>query len=387
MRILLVHERYRERGGEDAAVDGEIAQLRDAGVDVATLIEDNDRIRGEGSLGLALNTLWSPAGRRAVAAAIRSARPDLVHVHNFFPLLSPSIYGAVHDAGLPVVQTLHNYRLICPGALLLRDGGACELCVERRIKWPAVRHACYRTSHAASATVAAMDGLHSLLGTFRRRVDRFIALSLTAAQQFVRGGIPAAQIAVIPNAVADPGPPRMDGRSGALFVGRLSPEKGLDTVLAAWRHIDWPLTVIGDGPDAARLKAAAPAQVRFLGRRSPDQVAQAMAGAELLVFPSLCRENLPTVILEAMAHGVPVLASGGGAAEDMILPDVSGALAPPGDVAVWRDAIATLRSDPVRRAGLAREGRAAYEAHYTPSRVVARRLALYRALLEERRTP
>jgi len=384
MRILLVHERYRERGGEDSAVDSEIAQLRTGGVEVVPLIEDNDRIRGNGSLGLALQTLWSPAGRRAVAAAIRATRPDIVHVHNFFPLLSPSIHGAARAAGLPVVQTLHNYRLICPGALLLRDGGACELCVERRIKWPAIQHACYRNSRPASATVAAMTGLHDALGTFRHAVDRFIALSPTAARQFVRGGLPADRLAIIPNAVADPGPPRTEGRHGALFVGRLSPEKGLDTALAAWRDIPWPLTVIGDGPDAARLRAIAPPQVRFLGRRSPAEVSQAMAGAELLIFPSLCRENLPTVILEAMAHGLPILAAGGGAAEDIIVPGASGALAAPGDVAVWREAIAALQADPAKRARFAHEGRAVYAADYTPARVVERRLSMYRTLLEGR---
>lgn len=385
MRILLVHERYRERGGEDAAVDAEIAQLRSHGVEVATVIEDNARIAGEGSLGLAWRTAWSPEGRRAIVEAVRKTRPDLVHVHNFFPLLSPSIHDAVHEAGLPLVQTLHNYRLICPGALLLRDGAPCELCVERRVKWPAIRHGCYRGSPAASAAVATMTGLHHALGTFRRKVDRFIALSPTAARQFVRGGLPPDRVTVIPNAVDDPGPPAMEGRRGALFVGRLSPEKGLGTLLSAWRDIDLPLTVIGDGPEAARLRTVAPQNVRFLGQCPPAAVSRAMATAAFLAFPSLCRENLPTVVLEALAHGLPVLASAGGAVDDIVAEGVSGAFAIAGDPASWRDAVSALQGDPALRAMLAAGARAAYRAHYTPERAVERRLALYRAVLDGRR--
>lgn len=381
MRILLVHERYRQRGGEDAAVDNEIAQLRACGVEVATLIEDNANLVGEGSLGLALQTVWSPQGRRMVAEAVAAARPDLVHVHNFFPLLSPSVYDAAREAGLPVVQTLHNYRLLCPGALLLRGGTACELCVRRRVKWPAVVHGCYRGSRAASATVAAMTAVHGGLGTFRRKVDRFVALSPTAARMFAAGGLPADRMAVIPNAVDDPGPLPADGRRGALFVGRLSPEKGLDALLAAWHGIHRPLTIIGDGPEMDRLRRAAPPQVRFLGRRPAGDVSRAMAEAELLVFPSLCRENLPLTVAEAMAHGLPVLASSGGAVGDMITEGVSGAFAPPGDAGAWHAQATALLADRERLARLGAGGRSAYLATYHPDRVAARRLALYGAVL------
>lgn len=386
MRVLVVHERYRQRGGEDVAVDLEVTQLRAHGVTVDTLIEDNSRLTGDGSLGLAARSVWSVESRGQVAEAIRIARPDVMHVHNFFPLLSPSIYRAAVDADVPVVQTLHNYRLLCANAMLLREGRDCTLCVGRRLKWPAVRHRCYRGSAGASAAVAIMAGLHHTIGTFAREVDQFVAQSRTAARMFVDGGIPAEKLNVIPNAVADPqlGGNHAD-RQGALYVGRLSPEKGLDTLVAAWRGIDLPLTVIGDGPQSDRLRAIAPPSVRFVGSQPHAEVSHAMSKAALLVFPSICRESFPLVPAEAAAHGLPVLASRGGAVEDLIEDGVSGVLAPPGDVGAWRSAAQDLLLDPARLMELGRGARSAYEAHCRPDIVVNRRLNLYRRLIDARR--
>lgn len=381
MRILVVHERYRQRGGEDAAVDNEIAQLRAAGLEIQTLIKDNRDLTGTGNAAMAARAVWSLASRRELAAVIAQVRPDVMHVHNFWPMLSPSIYDAAHAARVPVVQSLHNYRLLCANALLLRDGAPCELCVDRRMKWPAIRHRCYRGSIGASAAVAAMTAVHAALGTFERKVDRFVALSPMAASLFVAGGIPADRLEIIPNAVADPGPPMTGGREGAVFVGRLSPEKGLDTLLAAWEDIDHPLTVIGDGPLGDRLRSRAARNVHFLGRQAPGEVSAALSRAALLVFPSLCRENLPLVVAEAMAHGVPVLASPGGAVDGMIAAGVSGTFAAAGDASAWRDAARALLGD---RDGLARLGlgaRTAYEARYHPDHVTRRRLEMYGSVL------
>jgi len=385
MRILLVHERYRVRGGEDAAVDNEVAQLRAAGIDVQTLIKDNRDLPGDGSAAMAARAVWSPASRRELAAVISRTRPDVMHVHNFWPMLSPSIYDAARAAQLPVVQSLHNYRLLCANALLLRDGAPCELCIGLRMKWPAIRHRCYRDSAGASAAVAAMTAVHAVLGTFERKVDRFVALSPMAARLFAAGGIPAGRIEVIPNAVADPGPPASFARAGALYVGRLSAEKGLDTLMASWAGIDHPLTVIGDGPLGDRLRQHAPPNVRLLGFRSPAEVSAAMSRAALLVFPSLCRENLPLVVAEAMAHGLPVLASPGGAVDGMITEGVSGAFAAAGDAESWREAARALLGDHAKASRLGRGARAAYESGYHPDHVTRRRLELYASVLAGRR--
>ncbi|HEY0837793.1 MAG TPA: glycosyltransferase, partial [Azospirillum sp.] len=363
LRVLLVHERYRQRGGEDATVDAEAALLAGAGIDVVPMIEDNRRIVGNGSAALALRTVWSAESRRAVARMIATHRPDVVHVHNTFPLLSPSIYGAARAHGVPVVQTLHNYRFLCPNALLLRDGAPCERCLGRVVKWPGVAHACFRGSRGASAAVAAMAGVHRLLGTWRRSVDLFLALTPFAERLFVAGGLPAGRLAVCPPVVTDPGAgPAAAGtpRAGALFVGRLSPEKGLETLIEAWRGVDRPLDVIGEGPLADDLMARAPAHVRFLGPQPPDAVSAAMARAELLVFPSLCYENFPLVVAEAMAHGLPVLASSGRAVGDIVEDGVTGTFARPGDAADWRDRAAELLAQPDRLRAMGAAGRATY---------------------------
>lgn len=385
MRILIVHERYRLRGGEDVAVDAERALLAEAGLDVVDHILDHQDIAGNGSLALGFGAVWSRSGRRGVAAAIAAARPDLMHVHNFFPVLSPAIYDAARDAGIPVVQTLHNYRLLCPNGLLLRDGQPCETCRDRLVKWPGVVHGCYRGSRGASAAAAAMAGLHRLWGTWTSRVDRFLALTPFARDRFVAGGLPAGRIAISPVALPDPGAaPWTDERQGALYVGRLSPEKGVDMLVDAWAQVDHPLTVIGDGPLRRALEQRAPGHVTIAGPLDSRQVHAAMAKAALLVFPSLAYENFPLAVVEAMANGLPVLASRRGAAADMVEAGTSGAFAAPGDGADWRDAASALLADRPRLAGLSAGARSSYRDRYHPDRVLADRLALYERLCRER---
>lgn len=386
MRILLIHERYRYRGGEDAAVEAEAALLAGAGIEVATLYEDNRRIVGAGSAGLALRAIWSPEGRRLAAAAIDRARPDIVHVHNTFPLLSPSVYAAARSRATPVIQTLHNYRLLCPNGLMLRDGRPCELCAGRSIKWPAVVHACYRDSRAASAAVAAVVGVHQVIGTWRNAVDRFLALTPFAARKFIAGGLPPERIEICPPAVPDPGPAAaaIDDRSGALFVGRLSPEKGIEYLISAWRGLPHSLDVIGDGPLEEDLRRRAVPNIRFLGRLPASAVSAAMSRAALLVFPSLCHENFPMVVAEAAAHGLPSLAAAGGAVQDMIGDGVTGVLAPPGEAGVWRQQALELLANPSRLRLMGRAARAAFTEQHGTEPAVARRLDLYRKLLAGR---
>lgn len=385
MRVLIVHERYRQRGGEDAVVEAECRLLRQQGVTVELLTKDNAEITGNGSLALAAKALWSPEGFALARAAIARARPDVLHVHNSFPLLSPSIYDAARRMGVPVIQTLHNYRFLCPNALLLRNGTPCEACVGRVVKWPGVRHGCYRDSRAASAAVAAIAVSQRLNAVWRGGVHRFIALTPFAAARFARGGIPAERLTVRPPLLDDPAgsaglPPAADARRGALFVGRLSQEKGVATLLAAWQGMDGRLDIVGDGPLLDSLRCQAPPNVHFHGKLSAASVAQAMAKAALLVVPSLCYENFPLVVVEAMARGLPVLASSGGAAVDMLGPD--GAFAQPGDAADWRRQAARLLGDAAALHRLSLHGRNEYERRYAPDRVMAMALSLYRDVRE-----
>ena len=251
MRILLVHNRYRQRGGEEAVLDAESALLRERGHEVLEFLKDNRDLDAKPGFRVAVNAIWARRSRNEVEQLVRESRPDIVHFHNTQPRISPAAYYAVRAHGVPVVQTLHNFRLMCPSATFFRDGKVCEDCLGKVLPWPGVLHACYRNSRTASGTVAATIALHRGLGTWTKLVDRHIALTHFAKAKFVEGGLSEERIAVKPNFVVDCGYPRSTAasvRKGALFVGRLSPEKGLLTLVRAWRKLTLPLQVIGDGP-------------------------------------------------------------------------------------------------------------------------------------------
>lgn len=311
-----MHNHYKQAGGEDAAVRAEHELLQRYGHSVELLEADNTQIDGFSARAkTAFSAIYSPASRVLVEQRLAAFQPDLIHVHNFFPQLSPSIYSACRRAGVPVVQTLHNFRLICPNAQLLRGGRICEDCVGRKVAWPGVLHACYRRSHLGSAAVAAMLATHRTLRTWENSVDRFIALTNFSREKLIQGGLPAGKIAVKPNFVWDTVSPGCARGRFALFVGRLSPEKGVDLLLTAWKRaaVDFPLKLIGDGPLAKTVTAAAQAcGAEYLGHLPPDHLRALMGQASFLIVPSICYENLPFVVVEAFAAGVPVIVAGHG---------------------------------------------------------------------------
>lgn len=334
MRILFVHNRYQQAGGEDRVVLAESSLLRAKGHEVELMEEDNDDILGWADAAItAGRAVYSFSAAREMRRRIARFKPDLVHIHNFFPRLSPSIHYACHRAQVPVVQTLHNYRLLCPASTFLRDGKVCEDCLGKAIPWPAAQHGCYRQSRGASAAVANMLALHRAAGTWNRTVTRFIALTEFARRKFVEGGLPAEKIMVKPNFV-DPDPGMGRGTGGyALFVGRLSEEKGIRTLLSAWSQLrsGERLKIVGDGPLAREVKSAAAAMrtVEWLGSRSGDEVQELMGDATVLVFPSICYEGFPLVLVEALAAGLPIIASRLGAMEELIVEGNTGRLFTP----------------------------------------------------------
>ncbi|WP_309741757.1 glycosyltransferase family 4 protein [Chamaesiphon sp. OTE_20_metabat_361] len=330
MKILILHNRYKIIGGEEGVVKAEYALLEQRGHKVTVLEANNDRIVGIwGKLSTAINGLYSLSAKHQVSDAIAQLEPDLVHVHNFFPLLSPSVYDACLDAEVPVVQTLHNYRLLCPKAMPFRNGQICEDCFDRVVPWSGVLHGCYRNSHIQSASVAAMLGLHHWQGTWHKRVDAYIALSDFQKQVFVRAGLPAERFFVKPNFVfGNEFPPDSQRGDFALFVGRLSEEKGVEILLDAYlqHQLTIPLKIIGDGPLRATLaaKAAGLAQVTFLGQQDPTVVIQLMQRAQFLVFPSIWYEGFPLTIAEAYACKLPVIASRLGSMSEIVRDGVTG---------------------------------------------------------------
>lgn len=256
MKIALVHNYYQQSGGEDQVFGDEVDLLEAHGHHVLRYMAHNDRLVGMSSLDMTRTAVWNGTAYRELRELLRQERPQIVHFHNTFPYISPAAYYAARAKGVPVVQTLHNYRLLCPNGLFFRDGRPCEDCLGKKAPWPGVVHACYRSNRAASGAVATMLTVHRSRGTWSKMVDVYIALTDFARQKFIEGGIAAEKIEIKPNFIQpDPGPG--EKREGyALFVGRLSPEKGLDTLLAAWERLGrgFPLKIAGDGPLAGAYR-------------------------------------------------------------------------------------------------------------------------------------
>lgn len=331
----------------------------------------NDDVRGMGKLALLGATVWHRAAAARVAALVREHRVDVCHFHNTFPLMSPAVYAAARAAGAAVVQTLHNFRLLCPGANLYRDGVVCEKCVGKSVPLGGVVHKCYRDSRAASLATAAMLTTHRALGTWRDGVDAYITPTRFAREKFIAGGLPAEKIVVKPNFVdPDPGSAANGGAGGyAIFVGRLSHEKGLDTLLAAWSHLGGAvkLKIVGDGPLAGDVKAAAArdASVEWLGQRAMDDVLELIGAAAVLVMPSNCYETFGRVAIEAFAKGTPVIASNHGAPADVVDEGRTGLRFKPGDGADLAAKVRRLLADDAARARMRAEVRREFESKYT----------------------
>ncbi len=389
MRIGLFHNRYLQRGGEDSVVDAEAEWLEKAGHRVERCIVDNaDALaRPLGALRVAWRARRNPETTRRVDALLRDTPIDVAHVHNHFPLLSPSLHEALHERGVPVVQTLHNYRLVCANGTLMRDGRICEECVGRG-PWNAVRHGCYRGSRAQTLVWADATVHHRARGTWQRCVDRFTTPSAFAARKLGAAGIEARRIEVLPNLVEDPGEPAPPGR-GAVFVGRLSPEKGVDLLIDAWREQEGaPLTIVGTGPAEAALRARARdvPGVHFLGAQPREGVIAALRDAAFAVAPSRWYEIAPLAVLEALACGRPVVAWRGGALAEAVEDGRSGRLfdaLTPESVA---EACAALLGDATLVARLARGARERYLEHHEPAAGIAARERLYAEVIAERRS-
>jgi glycosyltransferase involved in cell wall biosynthesis len=382
-----VHNRYQQPGGEDQVFAAEGALLEAHGHRVLRYTLHNDQINGLSRSTLARTTIWNDKVYKELRALFREERPDVAHFHNTFPLVSPAAYYAAKAEGVPVVQTLHNYRLLCPNALLMREGRVCEDCVGKTLPWPGIAHACYKGSALSSAGVAAMLTFHGVKRTWKEAVGVYVALTEFARRKFVQGGLPAEKVVVKPNFV-HPDPGMGDGRGDyILFVGRLSQEKGVGTLLAAWEVLKEkaPLKVVGDGPLAPKVEKAAERSggaVEWLGRQPRERVLALMKEARALVFPSMWYEGFPMVIGEAYAVGLPVIASDLGSMSSLIRHEQTGLLFVPGDP---KDLAAQVERVFVRPSELERmrgEARAEFVAKYTAIRNYQWLMDIYRTAIE-----
>jgi len=366
MKILVAHNAYQQRGGEDSVVDAEIALLRGQGHDVEIYRQHNDALNGMSRAEAAANAIWSRRSADEIDALCSRFAPDVVHVHNTFPLISPSLYWTAARRGLPVVQTLHNFRLLCPQAVFLREGKVCEDCVGK-LPWRAVTRKCYRESAIQSAVIVGMLATHRTLGTYRQKVTRYIALNKFARDKYIEGGLPAESFRIKPNFVASALVPRWSDRDGGLYVGRLSPEKGLD-VLAKALELAQGVRVDVIGSGSLETLAISAFRDGYLGFRPFDDIMQRMRGARFLVLPSICYENSPRTIVEAFASGLPVIASRLGALADIVQDGVTGLLFDPGNAADLAKKMMWAQSHPTQMIKMGQAARAEYEAKYTPER-------------------
>ena len=387
MRILVVHNRYRsgQPSGENRVVEQEVSLLRAGGNEVFLHERRSDDISAFSMIGRAsvpVRVVWSPADRHRVKRILAECRPDVVHVHNTFPLISPSILGPCTDAGVPVVATLHNFRTACANGLLFRSGGPCEDCIGRE-PWPSVVHACYRGSRMATIPVAASISVHRGLRTWSRGVSRFIALSAFARDRLVAGGLPGERFVVKPNSAPDPGEKRATPGEHFLYLGRLSEEKGVDLLAAAWSDELGSLIVVGDGPARPMLERSLSdrGSVAMTGSLPHDECMQLVLRSRAVIVPSRWYEGFPMVVVEASARGVPVIAPALGSFPEMIEDDASGVLFPPGDAAGLAEAVRLLMGTSASDR-MGRRGRAIYEERYTEERNLDRLMAIYTEAVE-----
>ena len=345
------------------------ALLEAHGHEVLRYTLHNESVTDMSRFEVAKSTVWNGAAYRDLRSLIRRERPHIAHFHNTFPLMSPAAYYAAKAEGVTVVQTLHNYRLLCSNALFFREGRVCEDCLGKAVPWPGVAHACYRGSRASSGAVASMLTVHRLLNTWNKEVDKYIALTEFARDKFIQGGMPAEKIMVKPNFLhSDPGVG--EGNGGyMLFVGRLSPEKGIEVLLEAWSRLERKsnLKIVGDGPLAPEVARAGDRleNVEWLGRQPRERVLDLMKNAQALLFPSTWYEGFPTVIVEAYAVGLPVIASDLGSMSSLIDHGRTGLHFSPGDPKDLARQVAWASTHQAERTRMREEARAEYEDKYT----------------------
>ena len=391
MKVLVVHNSYQQPGGEDRVFYEEVKMLRTRGHAVTEFTVHNNALDTLSKWSLVRKTFWNDAIYQELRETIRFDRPDVVHFHNTFPLVSPAGYYAAHDEGVRVVQTLHNYRLMCPTATLYRKERVCEDCVGRRLAWPGIVHRCYRDSTLATGLSAAMLAYHGYLGTWTNLVDVYIALTEFSRQKFIEGGLPAAKIVVKPNFVLDDPGEGQGGGGYAVFVGRLVLEKGVKTLLEAWRQLDGrvPLKIVGDGPlrDVVSAASRSGTRIKWLGQRALFEVHAILAAAAVMIFPSEWYEGFPMTIIESFASGTPVIASRIGGIPELVRPGQTGQLFQPGAAADLARAVKELLARPYEVQAMRSVCRQTYVDNFTAQQNYPLLMAAYQRALRASNRP
>jgi glycosyltransferase involved in cell wall biosynthesis len=393
MKVCLVHDHYRSTApsGEDQVFRNELELLHTHGIEATPIERFNDEIDDSTlikRIQLARDTAWSKQTYHDLTQTLARIAPDVVHFHNTFPLISPSAYAACHRLGIPVVQTLHNFRLICPGGLLLRDGKPCEDCVGTSLM-PALRHRCYRNSLPATSALVWMLQRNRWNGSYASLVTRYIALTQFAADRLIRGGFPEDRIRIKPNFLPDPIASGQGEGGYAVYVGRLSEEKGVRTLLNAWQRLPGiPLKIVGEGPLRHTLQETASRYklpVDFLGFCDRATTLRVISSAACQIVPSEWYEGFPMVVVEAYACGTPIVASRIGSLDEIIQDHVTGFKFTPGDHEDLAATVTRLWHDERARTVMRRRTREAFERHYSPEKNFKMLVDIYRSAMTPQR--
>lgn len=391
MKILFIHNHYSQRGGEGGVFLDEVDLLRKNGHQVVVYTRDNQEISeysGVDNFGLILNTHWSSHSYWEIKRLLDIEQPDIVHFHNTFPLISPSAYYACKNSGVPVAQTIHNYRLICPSALLLRNNQICEECIGKTPPYPGIVHRCYRGSRVQTAIVASMLSFHRLFQTWRNQVNAYIALTDFSRRKLIEGGFPEDKMRLKPNFIPDPGF-RSNYEDYIVFIGRLSEEKGVDTLLVALKDLpEIKLKIVGDGPQRQKIAQYLldhdMNQIKLVGSLVHSEVLECVKKAQFLVLPSKWYEGFPRVLVEAMACGVPSVVSNIGSQQEIIINRYSGLHFEVNNPYHLAEIIAKLWNNPDLLERMGKNARIEYEKKYTPEENYNQLMDIYQFVLNTR---
>ena len=382
MQVLLIHNQYQQLGGEDTIFATEADLLESYGHQVHRYLLNNHQLQEMNSLAITKATLWNSKVYQELRALIRQTKSQVAHFHNTFPLISPAAYYAAKAEGIPVIQTLHNFRLLCANGLFFRNGQICEDCLHNKSPLPGIIHACYRNNRIATIAASSTVKFHSLLGTWSKAVDIFITYSDFAHQMFIQGGLPKEKIAFKTNFLY-PAPEIGMGDGGyALFVGRLAPEKGTGTLLTAWQKLQnqIPLKIVGDGPlaDLVATEAAKLNGVEWLGRKPLEEIYQLMGKAKFLIIPSEWYETFGRVGIEALAKGTPLIVTKVGALAELVKHQYNGLHFRLGDPEDLVTQVQWLLNHPLELSQMRHNARREFEANYTAADNYQRLMEIYR---------
>jgi glycosyltransferase involved in cell wall biosynthesis len=394
IKVLYAHNYYRQPGGEDTAFSAEVSLFRSHGQEVVEYIKSNQQIGTMRRVNVLVHTLWSWDSFSKMAEVINHERPDVVHFHNTFPLISPSAYYACRNAGIAVIQSLDNPRLLCPSANFYRAGKLCQDCLGKTPPWPSILHGCYHKSSLQTAVVASMLTIHRWIKTWQTKVDFYLVATEFYRQKFIEGGLPAEKIIVKPHFVfPDPGMrPEQPHDGYALFIGRLDPEKGELTMLEAWKNLrEIPLKIRGEGQLEGEVKHFIQAYelsntVKVIGRLSKEELTETIKGAQFLIWPSEgYYETFGYVAVESFSCGVPVITSHIGVQKEMVTDGLTGLHFRPGDPLDLAEKVKWAWEHPDEMAEMGKNARLEYEEKYTADKNYQALMDIYQRTIETHR--